>query len=72
MLAAAGTGFGLLAGVLLGYALTAGDRDDLPDPVLLPVVRDTHRDRVGLIGGVLASLIPARSAARLDIPVRYE
>lgn len=74
LLAAAGTGFGLLAGLLLGYALTGATATIYPISYYFPWSGIVTAIGVGLIGGVLASLIPARSAARLDIiaALQYE
>jgi putative ABC transport system permease protein len=74
LLSAAGTGFGLLAGVLLGWALTGATSALYPISYYFPWSGILTAIGVGLIGGVLASLIPARSAARLDIirALQYE
>jgi putative ABC transport system permease protein len=74
LLSAAGTGFGLVSGVLLGYALTEATATIYPIPYYFPWSGLVTAIGVGLIGGVLASLIPARSAARLDIirALQYE
>ncbi len=68
LLSLVGTVFGVVAGVLLGYALvlaTASVGWPMPyifpwDGVILTIV-------VGVVFGILASLAPARSAARLDV-----
>jgi putative ABC transport system permease protein len=67
LLATAGTGFGILSGLLLGYALTGATATIYPISYYFPWSGVLAAIAVGLIGGVLASLIPARSAARLDI-----
>ena len=67
LLSAAGTGFGLLAGLLLGYALTAATSSIYPISYYFPYAGIVATIAVGLLSGVLASIIPARSAARLDI-----
>lgn len=68
LLSLIGTVFGVVAGVLLGYALvlaTASVGWPMPytfpwDGVLITLV-------VGVVFGIIASLIPARSAANLDV-----
>jgi putative ABC transport system permease protein len=74
LLSAAGTGFGILAGLLLGYALTGVTASVYPIPYYFPWSGLLTAVAVGLLSGVLASLIPARSAARLDIiqALQYE
>jgi putative ABC transport system permease protein len=67
LLSAAGTGFGLLAGLVLGYALTAATASIYPIPYYFPWSGVLTTIAVGLLSGVFASIIPARSAARLDI-----
>ncbi len=68
LLSAAGTGFGILAGLWLGYAIVSA--------ISLVGIVMTYSFSLagvlaaigfGLIFGVLASTIPARQAARLDI-----
>lgn len=74
LLSAAGTGFGILSGLLLGYALTGAVSSLYPITYSFPVGGLLAAIAVGLIGGVLAALIPARSAAKLDIirALQYE
>jgi putative ABC transport system permease protein len=67
LLSATGTGFGLLAGLLLGYALTNATASIYPISYYFPYTGLLVSIAVGLLSGVLASIIPARSAARLDI-----
>lgn len=67
LLSAAGTGFGLLAGLALGYALTAATASIYPISYYFPYSGMLTTIAVGLLSGVLASLVPARRAARLDI-----
>jgi putative ABC transport system permease protein len=75
LLAATGTAFGILAGLWLGYVLVGGFNFSgfaldysVPYTGILLVIA------VGLLFGVLASILPARHAARLDIvsALRYE
>lgn len=67
LLSAMGTGFGLLAGLLLGYALTNATASIYPITYFFPWSGILTTIAVGLLSGVLASLIPARRAAHLDI-----
>ena len=68
LLAAFGTAFGVLSGLWLGYALTGALSVsgfaltyDFPLATVLIAVA------VGMLFGVIASVLPARQAARLDI-----
>jgi putative ABC transport system permease protein len=67
LLSAAGTGFGILAGLLLGYALTAATASIYPISYYFPYAGILTALGTGLVCGVLASIIPARQAARMDI-----
>lgn len=67
LLSATGTGFGVLAGLLLGYALTGATASIYPISYYFPYAGILATIAVGLLAGVVASIIPARSAARLDI-----
>jgi len=75
LLAALGTAFGLLAGLYLGYllmsALTAGG---YPVTYSFPLAGLLAAIAIGLLFGVLAALLPARQAARMEIvkALRYE
>lgn len=76
LLAAIGTAFGILAGLYLGYVLVLGIgasglyaiQYSFPYAGVLAAIA------LGLIFGVIAALIPARQAARMDIihALRYE
>lgn len=75
LLSAAGTGFGILAGIWLGYALVgAMNSSGFDFDYYFPTAGILAGVAVGLIFGVIASLLPARQAARLDIveALRYE
>ncbi len=75
LLSAAGTGFGILAGIWLGYALVgAMNASGFAFDYYFPTAGILAGIAVGLIFGVIASLLPARQAARLDIveALRYE
>jgi putative ABC transport system permease protein len=75
LLAAVGTAFGILAGLWLGYALTQViDAAMLPVTYSFPYAGLLAAVAVGLVLGVLAAVIPARQAARLQIvtALRYE
>ena len=68
LLSAMGTAFGLLAGVLLGYVLVgAMNSSGFPVPYYFPWVGILVAIAAGLLFGVLASVLPARQATRLDI-----
>lgn len=63
-----GTGFGILAGVWLGYSLTlAMAQIGWPMPYFFPWGGILATLVIGVGFGVLAALIPARSAAKLDV-----
>ena len=68
LLTAIGTSFAILSGVWLGYALVvAMNSYGWPMPFDFPFAGILVTIAVGLGFGVLAALIPARSAARLNI-----
>jgi putative ABC transport system permease protein len=75
LLAAIGTAFGLLAGLYLGYVMVMGlSVGGFPVEYVFPGAGLLAATAVGLLFGVLAALLPARQAARLDIirALRYE
>lgn len=75
ILAAIGVAFGLLSGLYLGYLATrALDSFGFPLEYVFPAGGVLVGIAVGLVFGVLAAIIPARQAARLDIvqALRYE
>jgi putative ABC transport system permease protein len=68
LLSAMGIGFGILAGVWMGYLLAgAMSFTSLPLAYFFPYAGILIAIAVGLLLGVLAALIPARHATRLDI-----
>ncbi|HEY4720929.1 MAG TPA: FtsX-like permease family protein, partial [Anaerolineae bacterium] len=68
LLATAGTGFGILAGIWLGYSIvSAMSIAGIVMPYSFPAVGILAAIAIGLIFGVLASTIPAQQAAKLDI-----
>jgi putative ABC transport system permease protein len=67
LLASIGTLFGVVAGVWLGYALVEATATIFPMPYTFPLGGVVTAVVVGLVFGVLAALIPARSAARLNV-----
>jgi putative ABC transport system permease protein len=68
LLSAAGTGFGILAGLWLGYAIVSAiSLVGIVMPYSFSLAGVLAAIGAGLIFGVLASVIPARQAARLDI-----
>jgi len=75
LLSAAGTAFGILAGVWLGYVLIgAVNAAGFVLPYYFPYLGVLLAIAVGLLFGVLAALLPARQAARVDIvrALQYE
>ncbi|HEY3343930.1 MAG TPA: FtsX-like permease family protein [Anaerolineaceae bacterium] len=68
LLAVLGTGLGILAGVWLGYMLVqALNVGGFVMSYYFPYLGVTLTVGIGLVFGVLAALIPARQAARLEI-----
>jgi putative ABC transport system permease protein len=68
LLSAAGTGFGILAGLWLGYAIVSAiSLVGIVMPYSFSIAGVLAAVGFGLVFGVLASTIPARQAARLDI-----
>jgi putative ABC transport system permease protein len=68
LLAAAGTSFGILAGLWLGYVLVGAlEIAGFTLPYYFPLGGILFTIAVGLLFGVVASLLPARHAAKLDI-----
>jgi putative ABC transport system permease protein len=68
LLTAAGTAFGILGGLWLGYVLVGAiNVAGFPVPYTFPFVGFLLTIAVGLLFGVIGALIPARHAARLDI-----
>ncbi len=75
LLAAIGTALGLLAGLYLGYVMVLGfSVAGFPIEYIFPYAGLLAATAVGLLFGVLAALLPARQAARMDIirALRYE
>jgi putative ABC transport system permease protein len=75
VLAAAGTAFGILAGLWLGYLMVQGIRmTGIKVDFFFPYGGLLTTIAVGLLFGVVGALIPARQAARLDIvrALQYE
>ena len=76
MLAAIGTAFGLLAGLYLGYVFVQGLSASgiFKMEYTFPLVALLAATAVGLIFGVIASLLPARQASQMGIiqALRYE
>jgi len=68
LLAATGTAFGILIGLWLGYVIVGALKVvGFTLPYYFPFGGILFTIAVGLLFGVLASLIPARQAARLDV-----
>jgi putative ABC transport system permease protein len=68
LLSVIGTVFGVVAGIWLGYALVAAMSNiGWPMPYSFPYLGILLTMVVGIVFGVLAALVPARSAARLDV-----
>jgi putative ABC transport system permease protein len=76
LLAAIGTAFGLIAGLYLGYVFVQGLSASgiYKMAYTFPLVALIAATAAGLIFGVIAALLPARQAARLQIiqALRYE
>lgn len=75
LLSAMGTALGILSGIFLGYALTtAMNVAGFKTAYMFPYSAILTGAAIGLIFGVIASLVPARHAARLDVvqALRYE
>jgi len=75
LLAAIGTALGLLAGLYLGYVMVLGlGVSGYPVTYVFPYAGLVAAIAIGLIFGVLAALVPARQAARMEIvhALRYE
>ncbi len=75
LLAAIGTALGLLAGLYLGYVMVMGlSVGGFPVDYTLPYVGLIAAIAIGLIFGILAALLPARQASRMNIirALRYE
>ncbi|MEA5155043.1 ABC transporter permease [Raineyella sp.] len=68
LLSVIGTAFGVVSGVWLGYALVQAMKNvGWPMPYTFPYGGVLLTMVVGIVFGVLAALVPARSAARLDV-----
>jgi putative ABC transport system permease protein len=74
LLAAIGATFGVAGGVYLGYVLVTAVKIVFPMGYSFPTSGIIAAVVIGLIFGVLAAVIPARQAARLEIiqALRYE
>ena len=74
LLSIAGTAFGILAGVWLGYVLVLAMNSVYTMEYQFPYASVLTAVALGLIFGVIAALLPARQAAQLDIvqALRYE
>jgi putative ABC transport system permease protein len=75
LLAAVGTAFGLLAGLYLGYVMVLGlSVGGFPVVYSFPFAGLLAAIAIGLLFGVLAALLPARQATRMEIvrALRYE
>jgi putative ABC transport system permease protein len=75
LLAAIGTAFGLVAGLYLGYVMILGMQvGGYPVTYVFPTAGLLAAIAIGLLLGVVAALVPARQAARMNIvhALRYE
>ncbi len=75
LLAAIGTAFGLVAGLYLGYVMILGMQvGGYPVTYVFPAAGLLAAIAIGLLLGVVAALVPARQAARMNIvhALRYE
>lgn len=68
LLAAIGTALGLLAGLYLGYVMVLGlSTGGFPVQYVFPYAGLLAAVATGLVFGILAALLPAGQAARMDI-----
>jgi putative ABC transport system permease protein len=75
ILSGIGTAFGLLSGIYLGYmAVQALSEAGFPMEYAFPATGAIVAIAAGILFGVVAAIIPARQAARLEIvqALRYE
>ncbi|MHC1781348.1 MAG: FtsX-like permease family protein [Anaerolineaceae bacterium] len=74
LLAAIGATFGIVGGIYLGYVLVTAVEVVFPMGYTFPISGIIAAAVIGLLFGALASVIPARQAARLEIiqALRYE
>ena len=74
LLAAVGTAYGILAGLWLGYVLVGAMASLVNYAYSFPYVGVLAGVAVGLLFGVVAAWLPARSAARLNVvtALQYE
>jgi putative ABC transport system permease protein len=74
LLAAVGTAFGILSGMYLGYVIVRALSMLFPMNIFFPLGGILAAIAIGLLFGVLAAIIPARQAARLEVveALRYE
>jgi putative ABC transport system permease protein len=74
LLAAIGTSFGIMGGLYLGYVFVIGIKVIFPMGYFFPLGGILAAVAFGLLFGVLAAVIPARQAARMDVvaALRYE
>jgi putative ABC transport system permease protein len=67
LIALLGTSLGIALGVFFGWSISVTVRDDGLGQFALPAVSMVVIAALGVIGGLLASIRPARRAARLDV-----
>lgn len=67
LLASIGTLFGLVTGVWLGYALVAAMNAVFPMPYTFPTGGVITAVVIGIVFAMLAAVLPARQASRLDV-----
>ncbi len=75
LLAAIGTAFGLFGGLYLGYVMVIGlSASGFPITYVFPIQGLLAAVATGLLFGILAALLPAHQAARMEIvrALRYE
>ncbi len=75
ILSALGTIFGVLAGLYLGYAgVVAMEAFGYPLQYIFPTLGVVLALAAGILFGIVAAIIPARQASRLEIvqALRYE
>jgi len=74
LLALIGTTFGIVAGLYLGYVFVNALNAIIPMKYVFPLAGVVAAIVIGLLFGIIAALIPAKQAAKMDVvkALRYE